>query len=411
MSRTISSAVIQMQAAPSARHERLALAAERIGQAATAGAQLIVLPAYFNTGFSYDEALYERAESMEDVTVSWLKEQAAHNQAHIAGTLMIRELNEVYETAILAAPDGRIWRADCQYPLLWERSLIRNGERTTVAHTDLGLIGLMVGWDAAQSELWTAFGARVDLVLWFGALPDFSGAEVLIGTGIHTLKELGGVASWIARDAVLMPSELAAWTRWLGVPLIASAATGQVDSVLPMPLFSFGALLDQRDWLKFKLMANAGDARLRFSFSALTNILDGAGRPFGQTEGDVLRADVPLADEPPIPPPTVPGLTRTRLGRDLLTAISDAMMIPVYRRGLRRTWGGRMAPMAPRTRIWMGFLLALGLLTWMIGRSQTKEQHKLSRKLQKKEKALKQARREIAKKVQKPVEKKPAQKK
>lgn len=38
-----------------------------------------------------------------------------------------------------------------------------------------------------------------------------------------------------------------------------------------------------------------------------------------------------------------------------------ALAIPVYRRGLRRTWGARMAPVAPTTRRWLA-LIALGSL-------------------------------------------------
>lgn len=64
---------------------RVALAAQ-IAQAMPA--DLVVLPEMFNSGFSMAPTLF--AESMDGPTLQWLRQQAAHHQSAICGSLAIR---------------------------------------------------------------------------------------------------------------------------------------------------------------------------------------------------------------------------------------------------------------------------------------------------------------------------------
>ena len=86
MARQIRVATIQMDGAPQSTSERLARAEGLIAKSAQAGAQLIVLPEFFNTGYTYFETNYEVTERLTDATLQWLCEQAQKYGVHLAGS-------------------------------------------------------------------------------------------------------------------------------------------------------------------------------------------------------------------------------------------------------------------------------------------------------------------------------------
>jgi len=87
-----------------------------------------------------------------------------------------------------------------------------------------------------------------------------------------------------------------------------------------------------------------------------------------QAQGETFTvADVTLADETPHPRGPQPASRApflTYLSSDVLL---PALTIPTYRRGLRRTWGEGMAPVATSTRNWT-ILLGLGVVvSFLVG--------------------------------------------
>ena len=112
MPRTIAVAALQMDANPAPTHERLEIADRLARKAHEMGAQLVVLPEVFNTGYGYTDANYERTETLEGPTVTWMKETARKLDVHLAGSLFLLDENEIYNALLLFAPDGRLWRYD-----------------------------------------------------------------------------------------------------------------------------------------------------------------------------------------------------------------------------------------------------------------------------------------------------------
>ena len=135
--------------------------ADLISEAAGAGAQLVVLPELFNTGYEFHERNYALAEPVDGQTVTWMQDQAARHNLHLTGSLPLLDETDIYNTAMLLAPDGRPWRHDKIHLVFWEAAYFRAGDRITIADTDLGKLGLMVCSDTLRPDLWAQYAGNV----------------------------------------------------------------------------------------------------------------------------------------------------------------------------------------------------------------------------------------------------------
>ena len=71
---------------------------------------VIILPEMFTTGFSMRPGILK--ESMDDVSVNWMKKIAAQKNASVVGSLIIEEDNNVYNRAVWIFPDGSAEKYD-----------------------------------------------------------------------------------------------------------------------------------------------------------------------------------------------------------------------------------------------------------------------------------------------------------
>lgn len=76
----------------------------------TEGADLIVLPEMFTTGFSMN--ISDCAEKMDGQTVVWMKQFAQNRNVAICGSIIIEENGVFYNRLIFVKPDGRIYEYD-----------------------------------------------------------------------------------------------------------------------------------------------------------------------------------------------------------------------------------------------------------------------------------------------------------
>ncbi|MGJ3238643.1 MAG: carbon-nitrogen hydrolase family protein [Anaerolineae bacterium] len=375
MGRSIHVATIQMNGAPAPRAKRLAQAETSIAEAVAQGAQLVVLPASFNMGKSFDETRYERTERLSDPTTQWLQQQARTHGMYIAGAYLVIDQADTYQRALLTAPDGQTWHYDQQYPHLWDRAFYRDGQKITVADTDLGKIGMLIGWDCAHPDLWERYASKIDLMLTFHDEPDYSQAQLRDGAEVIELsrqaRRLGMTSAQYTRAEIMQQS------AWLQVPVVSAGLSGQFESILPAPFFSVYAVL----WSKPTMwqQANSGYAQMQLCapFQAHTHISDSVGQTIAsvtETNEAIISATLTLPDHTPLPDsPQPPSLTMesTRLTIDLL---SSALLRLTYQRGVRRQWGARMAPLDRQTRIWRKVLLVSVLLALIIGRAVSAHQ-------------------------------------
>ena len=245
--RALLAAAIQMNVAPAPVPERLARAEGLVVSVAGAGAQLVVLPELFNSGYAYSDANYRLAEPPDGPTLSWMRHIAARLDVHLAGSLLLLDRGEIHNAMCLVAPDGRSWRYDKNYPWCWESNYFQRGRRITVAETDLGALGMMICWDVAHPRLWRRYAGRVDAMVISSSPPDFGNAACRFPNGDRVAMDgLGAhVAPIRAMGQRVFGRYLRQQAAWLGVPVVSAAACGSFESCLPNGL---ATLLGCRSW-------------------------------------------------------------------------------------------------------------------------------------------------------------------
>ena len=365
--RKLKVAAVQMDATPAPVLDRLARAADLISEAVSSGAQLIVLPELFNTGYEYTDNNYRLPEPMDGQTVTWMKEQTAKHNIHLAGSLLLLDHDEVYNSQLIVAPDGRAWRYDKNYPWGWERAFFREGKGITVADTDIGKFGMMICWDYAHINLWKRYTGKVDAMIITSCPPKMDKFETTLPDG-STIPPV-----FADPNPAPFGDDMNEFTNWLNVPLVNTTSSGQFESTLPIPLISVGSIIamsGQND--KWTNLINADQAKVTAGYYNETKIVDSNGKVLTRINEDGDRftiAEVEIADEPPNPRMGNP--PKSKFGKPAYF-FSD-MLIPsimtwAYRRKYRRELGSHMAPVDSTTKVWSIALVYALVLGWFTGR-------------------------------------------
>jgi len=317
MSKSVTLAAVRMDAAPASTESRLARAETLVRQAAGQGAQIVVLPELFNTGYVYDLNNYKRAEHMDDETADWMKYTAQCHNLHIAGTFLLRERDGIYNTMLLIAPDGQKWRYDKTYPWAWERAYFRPRHNPIqVANTRFGKIGMLICWDAAHSNLWAQYAGQVDLMLTSSCPPLVHQIDFHLPDGrtIHS-NELGlMMKAAYANTEKTFGELLRRQARWLGVPSVNTTGAGKFETHLPRPNISLAALFAGRLDL-WKYLKHAEQIKVSAGYFDDTFIANADGKVLNQTSlngDDLAIAKVEISDSTPQPKTKQPafGLSR-----------------------------------------------------------------------------------------------------
>lgn len=376
MPRKIKVAAVRMDATPAPVDERLERAEAFVAEAASAGAQLVVLPEVFNTGYEYHENNYNAAEPIDGKTVTWMRDMAQKHGVHVAGSLLLVDGKDVYNSQILMAPDGRRWRYDKNYPWLFERAYFRDGSETMVAHTDLGKLGMMVCWDYAHPELWQRYAGQVDAMVITSSPPRYHRFQMIMPDGSKVDSRALGplVNKAYYGDDEPFGADMDAQAAWLGVPVINTTGGGQLRTYFPAPRLAmfFYTLFRPDLW---RHVSKAHDAELIADYFEQTKIIsaDGAVQArVTEQEGFVID-EIELADETPQPDmetqPDIPYAASTYFFTDVF---GPAQMERYYREGVRQHWGQRMAPYQRSYRwhivIGLGVLGLLATLLRFLGR-------------------------------------------
>jgi len=148
-------ACIQMDVAQSDAAVNLETAHRLIGQACDNGATLLVLPEQFNIGIMMKsrENAYRAAEPIPGKTADFLVEIAQQRKVYIVASQVEQEGYDLYNTAILAGPDGLLGKYRKLHPCGDEAYWFEGGNLgIPVFHTPIGRIAMLICLDAYYPE-------------------------------------------------------------------------------------------------------------------------------------------------------------------------------------------------------------------------------------------------------------------
>jgi hypothetical protein len=341
MPRKVVIAAIQMDVTPAPTVDRLNRAEQLVIQAAKAGAQLVVLPEVFNTGYAYTPQNFLLAEAPGGLTLTWIKQIANRFNIHLAGSLLLRDTKDIYNSLLLSAPDGRMWRYDKQYPWAWERGYFRPGKRgNIVAQTDLGALGMMICWDVAHPNLWRGYAGLIDLLVVSSCPPDVSNPTLLLANGsCLTFDDLGPFFASIKGDAGRVFGEMInQQTAWIGVPTVNAMGCGTFSSHLPNSLSTFLALLPFTP-SQVKQLPYVRQMRMTCPMVTGTKIVGATGQvitELSQVQGETCAiAEVYQADKPARPQGSQPPASIHWFSYLTGDVVLPWLASGVYRRGIQ----------------------------------------------------------------------------
>ena len=335
-----------MDANPAPTAERLARADRLVTEAAEAGAHLVVLPELFNTGYAYADANHCLAEPPNGPTTAWMKTTAARLNVHLAGSSMLLDQDEIYNSLLLFAPGGRVWRYDKNYPWGWERGYFRRGRGITVAETDLGHLGMMICWDTAHPQLWRRYAGRVDLMVISSCPPDIgnptfhfpNGGSITFDDMGPAMASIKGIARLVFGDMINRQA------GWLSVPAVNTVGSGHIRTAIPNGLSSFLTFLPLAPWL-VKYLPQASQMRMSCGIVRGCKVVDASGQvltELTQEQGEgFTMAGVTLSDGRPHPQGPQPASPLSPFAYFISDVVLPSLAVPVYRRGLGRVRGMR----------------------------------------------------------------------
>jgi hypothetical protein len=235
-----------------------------------------------------------------------MKATSARLNVHLAGTFLLFERREIYNTMLLFSPSGQMWRYDKSYPWAWERAYFRGRRGMTVANTELGDLGLMICWDLGHLNLWKQYAGKTDMIVIASCPPDGPGASYEIPNEEKLdFNNMGSIMSSMKDAGRQFFGEMVnQQAKWLGVPAVNSGASGRVRTHIPKAR----ALL--RSFIPFaprliKLLPKAEGLQMSCEMISSCKVVDAGGRTLTERapadgEGFAI-SEVTLADSKPVP--------------------------------------------------------------------------------------------------------------
>jgi predicted amidohydrolase len=250
----IAAAAIQMKSEPHQVAANCERADAHLRTAHQAGAELVVLPEMFNTGYGWFPDYGPMAESHDGPTIRFLRERSQKLGLTIAAGFVEEDRHHLYDSIGFFTPDGRVHIYRKRNLVFWERFRFLPGRKPLVVPTPFGRVGFAICADMIFRKVWEDYRNRIDLAIVSAAWPEFTRQHTgrkhwLFG---HIGHLSGSIPSRVAQD--------------LGVPVVFSNQSGPTRTTIPL----LGSLI----------MENIPDR-----FAGLSSISDGL-------HGSTVRAGV-----------------------------------------------------------------------------------------------------------------------
>jgi N-carbamoylputrescine amidase len=186
------------------------------------GAELVVLPELFNTGYGLCPDYSPYSEAADGPTLSYLQQRSRQWKMAIAAGFVERDGSHLYDSLAFCTPAGEVGVYRKRNLVFWERFRFRPGRSPLVVATPWGRIGFAICADMIYRRVWDDYRGRIDLAVVSAAWPDFACRET--GRRHWLLGHVGPLSNAI-------PGKVASD---LGIPVIFANQCGETKTNIPV---------------------------------------------------------------------------------------------------------------------------------------------------------------------------------
>ncbi len=152
--RTVRVGAVQMVSANGDIEGNLERATRMVEEAASRGAELVVLPEFMPTGYVYTKEIWDAAEPREGPTVRWLRENSLRLRIWLGTSYLEAEGEDFYNSFVIVNPEGEeAGRVRKQTPAFAEAFFTRGEAGPHVVETGLGRLGVGICYENQLSYL------------------------------------------------------------------------------------------------------------------------------------------------------------------------------------------------------------------------------------------------------------------
>jgi len=218
----ILAAAVQMQSTLGQPGLNIDQADSYLAEAASQGAELVVLPELFCCGYGFGTSYNTLAGGMDDQVIGHLSARARQLRMGIAAGVALWHSGEIYNAITFCLPDGRVHYYSKRNLVFWEPMVFRRGRRATIVETPWGRVGLAICADMIYKKVWQGYAGQIDLAIISSAWPEFACSRR--GRPNWLLGRLGP----LCRE---LPGQIA---RDLDVPVLFSNQCGLTRTRVPL---------------------------------------------------------------------------------------------------------------------------------------------------------------------------------
>lgn len=211
---TIRVAAVQMMAELANVDANLAKAERLVRVAFERGANWVILPEFFSSGMAFHPEMARASRAIDGPPAELLRDLARQGNATVGGSFLAWRDGNVYNSFVLALPDGSTHRHDKDYPTFWENCYYIGGNDDGVLPTPQGNVGVALCWEFIRSRTAVRLKGKVAIVV-------------------------GGSGWWAPNDSVpldnparkvnleIMKATPSRFAKMLGVPVVHAAHAGK----------------------------------------------------------------------------------------------------------------------------------------------------------------------------------------
>lgn len=162
---SLKAAAIQMTPKLGDLQANLGQAEQLVRQALKQGAEWVILPEMFTSAAAFHPGMLEVIQPVDGAPSKMLHELARQSNAVVGGSFLARRGDDVFNTFILAFPDGSETRHDKDQPTYWENCYYKGGNDEGVMDTPIGPVGSALCWEFIRSQTARRLLDKVNLVV------------------------------------------------------------------------------------------------------------------------------------------------------------------------------------------------------------------------------------------------------